>query len=129
MKDKMKYVSSVEDSNSTLASTTSMISGSQRSSTTASNEKNGDLSNVSDTESEFSYNECDITLVDDIDTIKSDPKNEAEMMFLQVMEVLRYEQEVSSGLIFFHFYSRRGSQRVNEAILLKSCSTPTIPPH
>ncbi len=96
MKDKTKYQSSVEDSSSTLASTNSMMSGSQRSSMHASSGgKNGDLvSNISDTESELSYNECDITLVDDMEMIKMDPKNEAEMMFQQVMEVLRFEQEV-----------------------------------
>lgn len=94
MKDKMKYQSSVEDSNSTLASTNSMMSGSQRSSTNASHEKHDEISTISDTDSELSYNECDITLVDDVEMIKTDPKNEAEMMFRQVMEVLRFEQEV-----------------------------------
>lgn len=42
----------------------------------------------------LSYNECDITLVGD-DNLNCVPKNEAEMMFMQVVEILRFEQEVS----------------------------------
>lgn len=41
----------------------------------------------------FSYTEYDITLVDDSD-INCDPKNEGEMMFYQVLGMLRFEQEV-----------------------------------
>lgn len=42
-----------------------------------------------DTSSDLSYNECDITLMDDDMT---DAKNEAEMMFFQVVEMLRFEE-------------------------------------
>lgn len=42
-------------------------------------------------DSDLSYNECDITLMDDD---LCDAKNEAEIMFFQVVEMLRYEQEV-----------------------------------
>lgn len=44
-----------------------------------------------DNDSDLSYNECDITLMDDD---LCDAKNEAELMFFQVVEILRYEQEV-----------------------------------
>lgn len=48
-----------------------------------------------------SLNECcDMTLVDDNDMMDYDPKNEAEMMFFQVVEMLRSEQEVC--VFFFH---------------------------
>lgn len=48
-------------------------------------------SHEDDSSSEFSYNECDITL---IDHDMCDSKNEAEIMFFQVVEMLRCEQEV-----------------------------------
>lgn len=62
-----------------------------------------------ESDSDLSFNECgDITLlVDDGDMI-CDPKNEAEMMFLQVVEMLRYEQEVC--VIFSCFCLRFLSQ-------------------
>jgi len=41
----------------------------------------------------MAFTECDATLVDD-PTTQNKPKNEAEMMFNQVMDVLRIEQEV-----------------------------------
>lgn len=44
-----------------------------------------------DSSSDLSYNECDITL---IDHEMCDAKNEAEIMFFQVVEMLRCEQEV-----------------------------------
>lgn len=47
----------------------------------------------------FSYTEYDITLVDDSD-INCDPKNEGEMMFYQVLGMLRFEQEV--GALYFY---------------------------
>lgn len=55
-----------------------------------------DDDNISDTDSDSDlyYNEGDVTLVDDDDINQSDPKNDAEKMFHQVMEVLRGEQEV-----------------------------------
>lgn len=63
--------------------------------------KNGDNGNDHhDSDSDLSYNECDITLMDDD---LCDAKNEAEMMFFQVVEMLRYEQEVCFCLIFFSF--------------------------
>lgn len=61
-----------------------------------------------DSDSDLSYNECDMTLVDDDDITKCDPTNEAEMMFLQVVEMLRYEQEVrlfkNISCFFLRFY-------------------------
>lgn len=92
----MKFKSPMDKSDSTLCSSNSMISSSRNSSSQASNGgQNGDHSNISDSDSELEYSECDITLVDDEDMNKSgNPKNEAEQMFLQVMEVLRFEQEV-----------------------------------
>lgn len=45
-----------------------------------------------DYDSDYSVNDCDVTLVDADDMY--DPKNEAERMFYEIMEVLRYEQEV-----------------------------------
>jgi hypothetical protein len=81
---KMQLLSTVEKSHSTLCSNTSV---------SAVGSSNNDYYN-SDSESEFSYNECDVTLVDDLENEKHDPKNDAEKMFFQVMEVLRFEQEV-----------------------------------
>ncbi len=46
-----------------------------------------------DSDSDMSLNECDMTLVADDDYIL-DPKNEAEIMFYQVVEMLRFEEEV-----------------------------------
>lgn len=64
--------------------------------------ENGACDNISIGDSEYSFNDGDITLVDDIDNLKCDPNNEAEMMFLQVVEMLRFEQEVIyKYLIFF----------------------------
>lgn len=70
----MQLLSPIEKSQSTLCSSS--------------------ISVISDSDSDLSYNECDMTLVDDDDITKCDPTNEAEMMFLQVVEMLRYEQEV-----------------------------------
>lgn len=47
-----------------------------------------------DDDSDYSITEGEMTFVDDKSFDKCDPKNEAEMMFLQVVELLRYEQEV-----------------------------------
>lgn len=51
-----------------------------------------------DSSSDLSYNECDITL---IDHDMNDAKNEAELMFFQVVEMLRCEQEVCWFLPFY----------------------------
>ena len=45
-----------------------------------------------DDDSDYSVNDCDVTLMDADDIYN--PKNEAERMFYEIMEVLRYEQEV-----------------------------------
>lgn len=120
----MKFLSPIEKSNSTLASTTSVLSGSQGSSSAnTSNGQNGDHSNISDTDSELSFNECDITLVDDLETIKSDPKNEAEMMFLQVMEVLRFEQEVCT---FFFYTTKHYLPLFRLFLRLSACLVPSL---
>lgn len=74
----MQLLSPIEKSQSTLCSSS--------------------ISVISDSDSDLSYNECDMTLVDDDDITKCDPTNEAEMMFLQVVEMLRYEQEVREFL-------------------------------
>lgn len=42
-----------------------------------------------DSTSEISYNECDITLMDED---MHEAKNEAELMFFQVVEMLRFEE-------------------------------------
>lgn len=57
------------------------------------NDEDGD----DDSSDGFSYTEYDITLVDDSD-INCDPKNEGEMMFYQVLGMLRFEQEVGGVL-------------------------------
>lgn len=43
--------------------------------------------------SEYSYNECDITLIDD-DDIFCEAKTDGEMLYCQVVEMLRFEVEV-----------------------------------
>lgn len=43
--------------------------------------------------SEFSFNECDITLIDD-DDLFCDAKNDGELLYCQVVEMLRFEVEV-----------------------------------
>lgn len=42
--------------------------------------------------SDYSMDDCNITIVDDTSFKK--PQNEAEIMFLQVVEILRYEKKV-----------------------------------
>lgn len=55
--------------------------------------------------SECSYNECDITLIDD-DDIFCDAKTDGEMLYCQVVEMLRFEVEVCvlvvAGFLRFH---------------------------
>lgn len=53
---------------------------------------NGDEENDGSS-SECSYNECDITLIDD-DDIFCDAKTDGEMLYCQVVEMLRFEVEV-----------------------------------
>lgn len=53
----------------------------------------GDDENSDDSDADLMLESFDVTLVHD-DTYSS-PKNDAERMFLEVVEVLRYEQEVS----------------------------------
>lgn len=50
---------------------------------------------ISDSEEDYELDECsrDMTLVDD-DDCGYDPNNEGQMMYLQVVEMLREEQEV-----------------------------------
>lgn len=48
--------------------------------------------------SDYSMEDCDITIVDDTSFNKRSsgvPKNEAELMFLQVVEILRFEKKVN----------------------------------
>jgi hypothetical protein len=80
---KMQLISTAEKSHSTLCA--------QVSSDETKNFSNDNY--TSDNDSEFAYSESDITLVE-VEDKKHDPKNDAEKMFFQVMEVLRFEQEV-----------------------------------
>jgi hypothetical protein len=80
---KLQLISTAEKSHNTLCS--------QVSSDETKNFNNDHCS--SDNDSEFAYSESDITLVE-VEDKKLDPKNDAEKMFFQVMEVLRFEQEV-----------------------------------
>ncbi|KAJ6635999.1 Dystrophin, isoform E [Pseudolycoriella hygida] len=74
----MQILSPIEKSQSTLyTSTTSTKSM---------------VSEDVDSDSDMSLNECDMTLVADDDYVL-DPKNEAEIMFYQVVEMLRFEEE------------------------------------
>lgn len=79
----MQLLSPIENSHSTLCST----------STTKSVISDLDDNENDDSDSDLSLNECDMTLVDD-DDLCCAPKNDAEMMFFQVVEILRFEQEV-----------------------------------
>lgn len=103
----MKLLTPMEKSNSTLCSTSSMVSSSNNSAGGGGSNggQNGDhsniSSNISDTDSELSYDDCDfldVTLVDDVD-YKCIASNDAEKMLLQVMEVLRDEQEVCNFIL------------------------------
>lgn len=49
--------------------------------------------------SDFSMDDCDITIVDDTSFKK--PQNEAEIMFLQVVEILRYEKKVCFRMVLW----------------------------
>lgn len=80
----MELMSSIEKSQSTLysISTKSMIS---------SDYNNDGADESDDSDSDLSYSECDVTLMDDD---SCDATNEAEKMFYQIVEILRYEEEV-----------------------------------
>lgn len=45
--------------------------------------------------SDYSMEDCDVTIGDDTSLKRSSTKNEAEMMFLQVVEILRFEKKVN----------------------------------
>ena len=93
-RETMQLMSPIEKSQSTLyssVSTKSMISS----------DYHNNCDPDSDTDSDLSYNECDVTFVDDDSC--PDAKNEAEMMFFKVVEMLRYEQEVWSEFFFISF--------------------------
>lgn len=114
MRDKMmQLITPMEKSHSTLCSTSSMVSSSNNSG------QNGDQSNlssnISDTDSELSYTDCDVTLVDDVD-YKCDPSNDAEKMLFQVMEVLRYEQEVINQRIYLLMITIERLETIHERI-------------
>lgn len=104
----MHLLSPMEKSQSTLYSTSTISVNNNSSSTNSgdydrtnniNNVNNNDINNINtnsisdDSDSDLSLNECDVTFVDD-DDINCTPKNEAEMMFYQVVEMLRFEQEV-----------------------------------
>lgn len=58
---------------------------------------NGDVENDGSS-SECSYTECDITLIDD-DDIFCHAKTDGEMLYCQVVEMLRFEFEVGFNTI------------------------------
>jgi hypothetical protein len=62
----------------------------------------GDDENSDDSDADLILDNFDVTLVDD-DSYDS-PKNDAERMFLEVVEVLRYEQEVRLLISFFEIH-------------------------
>jgi hypothetical protein len=62
-----------------------------------------------DSDADLMLDNFDVTLVDD-DSYES-PKNDAERMFLEVVEVLRYEQEVRRNGIVKLLYEARCYQR------------------
>lgn len=77
----------IEKSQSTLysISTKSMISSCDY------NNDCDDDNNNSDSDADLSYSEGDVTFMDED---ASDATNDAEKMFFQIVEILRYEQEV-----------------------------------
>lgn len=82
----------VDSGRSADAPTVSLCTESGRNDSESSLRSHEDDDNdVDDSSSDLSYNECDITL---IDHDMCDGKNEAEIMFFQVVEMLRCEQEV-----------------------------------
>lgn len=96
----MKLLSPIEKSHTTLYTSTMSTNKSMISGNVDDDEDEDDGGGGSDSSSSdgSSLNEClDMTLVDDND-MDYDPKNEAEMMFFQVVEMLRTEQEVCCKL-------------------------------
>lgn len=106
-------------STSTMVSGSSTNSGSSRTRTTATSDTNNNVDDDDDgieslnrstvcvngdgendgNSSECSYNECDITLIDD-DDIFCDAKNDGELLYCQVVEMLRFEVEVCVSSFF-----------------------------
>lgn len=93
----MQLLSPIEKARTTLYTSTSPANTTATTTSSASTNKSvisDDDDDVDDSDSDVSLSECcDMTLVDS-DDFGYDPKNEAEMMFLQVVEMLRCEQEV-----------------------------------
>lgn len=107
-------------STSTMVSGSSTNSGSSRTRTTATSDSNNNVDDEDDgieslnrstvcdngddehdgSSSEYSYNECDITLIDD-DDIFCEAKTDGEMLYCQVVEMLRFEVEVGWHSISF----------------------------
>lgn len=115
----------IDKSQSTLysMSTSTMVSGSSSSNgstnqtrTTANSDTNNNMDDEDDgieslnrstvcvngdddgSSSECSYNECDITLIDD-DDLFCDAKTDGEMLYCQVVEMLRFEIEVCVSVV------------------------------
>lgn len=96
----MRSGATMDKSQSTLYSMSTYLSGSSNSSRTRTMNSSDSNNNVDDDDddndessSEFSFNECDITLIDD-DDILCDAKNDGELLYSQVVEMLRFEVEV-----------------------------------
>lgn len=93
----MRFLSPIEKSISTLCSSSSVMD------TLGPEGENGRTSMSSeggtfdDEDDEYELSDCDVTLVDDANLRVSNcnPENEGELMFLQVVEMLRFEQEVN----------------------------------
>lgn len=97
----MRSGATMDQSQSTLYSMSTYLSGSTDSGRTRTMESSDSNNNVNDNDdehdddssSEFSFNECDITLIDD-DDILCDAKTDGELLYCQVVEMLRFEVEV-----------------------------------
>lgn len=107
----MRTPVTMDKTQSTLYSTVSsntMISGSSGSSRTRTVTSSDSNNNVDDDDendgssSDLSYNECDITLIDDED-IHCEGKTDGELLYCQVVEMLRFEVEVCYTLVLFYF--------------------------
>lgn len=104
----MRIPVTMDKTQSTLysVSTNTMISGSSGSSRTRTVNSSDSNNNVDDDDenddgssSDLSYNECDITLIDDED-IHCEGKTDGELLYCQVVEMLRFEVEVCYPLVF-----------------------------
>lgn len=139
-------------STGTMVSGSSSNSSSHRTQTTATSDSNNNVDDEDDgieslnrstvcvngddvhdgSSSECSYNECDITLIDDNDMF-CDAKTDGEMLYCQVVEMLRFEVEVcflmcprNSSLRFssaFHSDALFDLSFVNVAIILMNIET------